>query len=611
MISQSFIQVLLKRIVIVYIIEQIIQLKKSCSYYVACCPFHNEKTPSFSVNQSKQFYHCFGCGKHGNAINFLIEFSGISFVDAVENLAAQAGLPIPHKTVVTPVAERSGFRLGADAAKIDNQEAIEKEQNNQVTRCMIDQLQRATDYYREQLKHATKAILYLKQRGLSGELAARFKIGYAPDGLRNLSQVFTDYDRDESENLLLRNGLIIKSNNGKYYDRFRARIIFPILNQKGQIVGFGGRVIDAKAEPKYLNSPETSLFIKSRELYNLFSARKAIRESGRVLVVEGYMDVVMLSQYGIEYAVATLGTATTPSHIQKLLRQTDEIIFSFDGDNAGKKAAWRALETSLAHLKDGKKISFLFLPEGDDPDSFIRQFGKQSFESLFENAIPLSDLLISGLSSRVNLQSSEGRAALIQIAKPLVQLISAPILKLILVKRLSQLTGINQEALIKIFENKLKNANSQSSKQTENLRLQPISPYHKLIKILLYDPCFVYKLDGDLSFLHNGQPQQAVRALEALVRFYKSLSPPELEAQKIPETLLYFSETIHAEELNKTTELRLGWENEIDLEAEFIGLLSRIKDMQRKERMTVLQNKPLNLLTEQEKRELQQLANSF
>lgn len=607
MISQSFIQELLNRIDIVDVIEQSIPLKKSGSNYVACCPFHNEKTPSFSVNQSKQFYHCFGCGKHGNAINFLIEFSGVSFIDAVENLAAQVGMQVPRNNVASSkVVDRSSSNL---TSVVDAQKSIDKKQDDQILRCMADQLKVAADYYREQLKHATKAISYLKQRGLSGELAARFKIGYAPSGLRNLSQIFIDYDQDESENLLLRNGLIIRSSNGKYYDRFRARIIFPIHNQKGQIVGFGGRVIDAEGEPKYLNSPETPLFIKSQELYNLFSARKAIRESGRVLVVEGYMDVVMLSQYGIDYAVATLGTATTSSHIQKLLRQTDEIIFSFDGDNAGKKAAWRALETSLAHLKDGKKISFLFLPDGDDPDSFIRKFGKQTFESLFEKAIPLSDMLIGELSSRVNLQSSEGRAAVIQIAKPLIQLISAPILKLILIKRLSQLAGVNQEALTKIFENKIKNASVQSSKQIENLRSQPISPYHKLMKILLLAPRFIYKLDQDLSFLFNGTPQQIGRALEALVNFYKSLSSQELETQQIPETLLHFSETTHAEELNKTTELKLGWENEIDLEAEFLGLLSRIKDIQRKERMTVLQNKPLNLLTEQEKKELQQLAN--
>lgn len=607
MISQSFIQELLNRIDIVDVIEQSIPLKKSGSNYVACCPFHNEKTPSFSVNQSKQFYHCFGCGKHGNAINFLIEFSGVSFIDAVENLAAQVGMQVPRNNVASSkVVDRSSSNL---TSVVDDQKSIDKKQDDQILRCMADQLKVAADYYREQLKHATKAISYLKQRGLSGELAARFKIGYAPSGLRNLSQIFIDYDQDESENLLLRNGLIIRSSNGKYYDRFRARIIFPIHNQKGQIVGFGGRVIDAEGEPKYLNSPETPLFIKSQELYNLFSARKAIRESGRVLVVEGYMDVVMLSQYGIDYAVATLGTATTSSHIQKLLRQTDEIIFSFDGDNAGKKAAWRALETSLAHLKDGKKISFLFLPDGDDPDSFIRKFGKQTFESLFEKAIPLSDMLIGELSSRVNLQSSEGRAAVIQIAKPLIQLISAPILKLILIKRLSQLAGVNQEALTKIFENKIKNASVQSSKQIENLRSQPISPYHKLMKILLLAPRFIYKLDQDLSFLFNGTPQQIGRALEALVNFYKSLSSQELETQQIPETLLHFSETTHAEELNKTTELKLGWENEIDLEAEFLGLLSRIKDIQRKERMTVLQNKPLNLLTEQEKKELQQLAN--
>lgn len=605
MISQSFIQDLLNRIDIVDIIDQSVPLKKAGNNYVACCPFHKEKTPSFSVSQSKQFYHCFGCGKHGNAINFLMEYSGKSFIEAVENLAAQVGLQMPNHSAFLVLGDQKNSEL---SVPVDDRMTNEKKNDSQNIQRMIDQLQDVADYYREQLRTSTEAISYLKKRGLSGEIAARFKIGYAPNGPRNLSKVFNDYDQDESINLLLKNGLIIKNRHGKYYDRFRDRIIFPIQNQKGQIIGFGGRVIDTRNEPKYLNSPETPLFIKNRELYHLFSARKAIQEAGRVLVVEGYMDVVMLAQYSIEYVVATLGTATSSSHIQKLLRQTNEIVFSFDGDNAGRKAAWRALEVSLSHLKDGKKISFLFLPDGDDPDSYIRKFGKESFESLVEKAIPLSDLLINELSSRVNLQLSEGRAALIQLAKPLIQLISAPILKLILIKRFSQLAGVGLDELNKIFEGKSIDSPSRSIKQIKSLRIRPISPYQKLIKFLLHDPLFVHKLDWDLSF--NCEPLQIVLVLEALVKFYKSLSPQELANQKIPETLLYFSETVHAEELNKITEIKLEWENEIDLEAEFLGLLTRIKDMQRKERMTILQNKSLDQLTEQEKRELQRLANA-
>jgi DNA primase len=350
-IPKNFIQDLLNRVDIVDVVERYVPLKKAGANYSACCPFHNEKSPSFTVSQSKQFYHCFGCGAHGTAISFVMEYAGLGFVDAVEDLARNAGLTVPHE-------------------RHSNGELPQK-----VAPDLYDVMEAAVHYYREQLKVAPRAIEYLKGRGLSGEIAARFGIGYAPDGWQNLAAAFPDYQAES----LTQTGLVISGDEAKRYDRFRDRIMFPIINVRGQCIGFGGRVLD-KGEPKYLNSPETALFEKGHELYGLFQGQKSIRNLQRVLVVEGYMDVVALAQHGVDYAVATLGTATTPFHIQKLLRLSEHIIFSFDGDKAGQKAAWRALENALPYLQDGKRISFLFLPVEHDPDSFIREFGQLEFE---------------------------------------------------------------------------------------------------------------------------------------------------------------------------------------------------------------------------------------
>ena len=427
MIPQSFIQDLLHRVDIVDVIDRHVKLKKAGANMVACCPFHSEKSPSFTVSQTKQFYHCFGCGAHGTAVGFLMEYSGLGYVEAIKDLAQIVGMTVPEERVgEQPQRRRSEGEDGEDLYEI---------------------MLTAAQFYRSALKNAPRAIDYLKKRGLSGEIAKRFGVGYAPEGWQNLERAFPNYQ----SGTLTTVGLVKQSDEGRRYDIFRDRIMFPIVDVRGNVIGFGGRVLDT-GEPKYLNSPETPLFEKGRELYGLYQARRAIRDAGRVIVVEGYMDVVALAQHGVEYAVATLGTATTPIHVQKLLRQTDEIVYCFDGDNAGRRAAWRALENSLGQLADGKEVRFLFLPQGDDPDSYVRKHGKETFEKVLGEAIPLSKFLLSELSSHVDRNTHEGRAKLLQEAKPLVRQIAAPMLSLMLRKQLAEVTGITQQELDREFQ---------------------------------------------------------------------------------------------------------------------------------------------------------------
>ena len=434
MIPQSFIQDLLARVDIVDVVERYLPLKREGANHVACCPFHNEKSPSFKVSQPKQIYKCFGCGVSGNALGFLMAYNGLEFVEAIKALAEQLGVPVPEEPW------RGGERRSGDA---DDAAA-------DTTARLHEHMREATRFYREQLKLHPKAIDYLKQRGLTGEVASRFAIGFAPPGWQSLEQVFPNYTSPELDQV----GLVVTGESGRRFDFFRNRVMFPILNQRGMIVGFGGRVIDPEDQPKYLNSRETPLFDKGRELYNLFAARRAIREAGRVLVVEGYMDVVGLAQHGVDYAVAALGTATTPTHVQKLLRQTDNVVFSFDGDAAGRRAAWRALENSLAQLVDGKNLSFLFLPQGDDPDSFIRREGREAFEALLAGAMPLSAFLVRELTQQNDLASEEGRARLVRDARPLVtQLQQAPLLGMMLRRRIAELAGIGAADLEQAWRN--------------------------------------------------------------------------------------------------------------------------------------------------------------
>ncbi|SCY64950.1 DNA primase [Nitrosospira sp. Nl5] len=589
MISQSFIQDLLNRVDIVDVIERDVPLKKAGANYAACCPFHNEKTPSFTVTPTKQFYHCFGCGAHGSAIGFMMEYGGLSFVEAVKDLAARVGMQVP-----VPESE-SGSQSRMKQGKPEGEGTESSFQD------LTEVMNVAARFYREQLKYSNSAIAYLKKRGLTGETAARFAIGYAPAGWQNLEQAFPDYAAKASTNPLVEAGLVIE-NDDKRYDRFRDRIMFPILNLKGMIVGFGGRVLQ-QGEPKYLNSPETPLFQKGRELYNLFAARRAIREAGRVIVVEGYMDVMALSQHGIEYAVAALGTATTPYHVQKLLRQTDNVVFCFDGDNAGRKAAWRALEDSLAQLVDGKNIGFLFLPEGEDPDSYVRNFGKEAFEELLKQTLPLSVFLFRELSARVDLASSEGRAKLVQDAKPLLARVAAPGLALMLLKRLAEISGTTQRELEDLL--KIRRVSSSLSRERAP-RPQPASPYRWLIQILLYEPGYVRKLDREL--LTDGREYaEEIAALTALVEFIDT-HPHLGKDTAIPSAITYFHDSPHRMLLQKAEGETLAWDSGIDLEAEFAGALARLREMKRKHCMTRLHSKSLSALTPEEKQELQRLA---
>jgi DNA primase len=396
MIPQTFIQELLARADIVEVVGRAVQLKKAGANYLGLCPFHGEKSPSFTVSPAKQFYHCFGCGVHGSAIGFLMEQQGLSYVEAIENLAQSLGMDVPRERADSP-AQKAAPGL-------------------------LQVLDIAAAFYRSRLRDAPQAIAYLKQRGLSGETAKKFGIGYAPEAWRGLEAAVADYEQEE----LVSAGLVIQGDaddanaRKKRYDRFRDRVMFPIRNPRGQVIGFGGRVMGS-GEPKYLNSPETPLFVKGRELYGLFEGRDAIRKANLVLVVEGYMDVVMLAQHGVGNAVATLGTATTELHIQKMLRLVDRVVFCFDGDKAGRKAAWRALEAALAQLADAKRFDFLFLPAEHDPDSFVREYGQEAFEQALAEALPLSTVLVEGLTQRTDLATPEGRAQLQALAKPLMQ----------------------------------------------------------------------------------------------------------------------------------------------------------------------------------------------
>lgn len=485
MIPQSFIQDLLNRVDISEIIGRHVQLKKAGANLVGLCPFHNEKSPSFTVSPTKQFFHCFGCGVHGSAIGFLMEHSGLSYVEAIQDLAQSIGMSVPQSS---PTSHK--------------QETPTRSQS------LFETMARACDYYRQQLKITPHAVQYLKNRGLSGEIAAHFGLGYAPEGWQNLAQIFEPYrENAETTASLLAAGLIIEkiseNNETRRYDRFRHRILFPIRNIKGQIIAFGGRVLET-GEPKYLNSPETSLFSKSNELYGLFEARTAIRAKGYVLVTEGYMDVVALAQFGFKNAVATLGTACTATHIQKLLRQTDRIIFAFDGDQAGQRAARRAMETCLPYLHDGKRISFLLLPEQHDPDSFIRTKGIANFELAIENAIPLSQFLLQSVTQGTTLSQPEGRAQALLQAKPLLQAIPANGLRIQIINSLAGLTG-NTPHEIQTLCQLGSNSVTTRSPQHKVKRLPPAPLEKQILRLLLRFPELTAQIDTSIrtAFIQN------------------------------------------------------------------------------------------------------------
>lgn len=430
MIPSDFVDELLQKVDIVDVVDEAVPLKKGGQNYLACCPFHKEKTASFTVSPSKQFYHCFSCGAHGSAIGFMMEYHGLSFIDAVERLAERVGLHVPH---------------------VNNGPAIDpaiKKAKQEKKLALQDTTRIAADYYAQQLPKHPRASAYVTKRGLNANTIEQYQIGYVPDAWQALQDAFK---QDYVNPLLEEAGLVI-AKEGKRYDRFRDRLMFPIRNASGQVIGFGGRVLD-KGEPKYLNSPETPLFDKGSELYGLFEGKAAIKQAERVLVVEGYMDVVALAQHGVGYAVATLGTATSATHIKTLMRHSDKLYFCFDGDSAGHKAAWRALENALPLLKDDKTLSFLFLPDGEDPDSYINQHGKQSFETLLiEKSQPLSEYLFAKLCAPLDLNQREHQARLAQQASSLIEQVkNAPALTLLMKQNLMRLTGLDRHDLASLM----------------------------------------------------------------------------------------------------------------------------------------------------------------
>lgn len=475
MIPPSFIQDLLNRVDVVDVVGNYVQLKKGGANFMGLCPFHNEKSPSFTVSPSKQFYHCFGCGAHGTAIGFLIEYSGLNFVEAVKQLAEGVGMTVPDDDDRIPPAQRA--------------------QAHAKSLALSEVMTRASDFYRKQLREAPEAIAYLKKRGLSGEIAARFGIGFAPEGWDSLRAVFPNYE-DEA---LVEAGLLIaheadEERGARRYDRFRNRIMFPIRNTKGQVIGFGGRVMDG-GEPKYLNSPETPLFQKGSELYGLFEARQAIRDAGYALVTEGYMDVVALAQLGFPQAVATLGTACTATHVQKLVRQTDHVIFSFDGDAAGRRAARRALEASLPHAADNRNIGFLFLPPEHDPDSYVREFGAEAFAQEISHAMPLSQFLLNSAATDCDLTTAEGRARMQHEARPLLQAMPATALRLQVIRGLAKMTQSSPEEIEGLYGLQTHAARPQKRASGRVPRTAPVELERQAMRILMAQPALVAELD--------------------------------------------------------------------------------------------------------------------
>ncbi|MBO1923867.1 DNA primase [Thiomicrorhabdus sp. 6S3-12] len=473
-IPKSFIESVLARADLVQVIGQRVPLKKAGATYKACCPFHDEKTPSFNVNPQKQFYHCFGCGASGDAITFLMEYDGLSFVEAVETLAAMYGMPVPRE-------------------QLSPQKRQEEQQRQQKQRDLYDVMQMAARFYRMQLRdhpQSEQAKNYLKKRGLTPEIAKEFKIGYAPPGWDSLMK---GLKADASlQKQLIEAGMLVQKEGGKIYDRFRERIMFPIRDGRGRYIAFGGRILD-QGQPKYLNSPETPIFHKSNTLYGLYEMRQSRVPVERILVVEGYMDVVALAQFGIRNAVATLGTATTQEHLELLFRQVNEVVFCFDGDEAGVKAAWKALDITLPMMEGQRMAKFLFLPHGEDPDSMVRKEGVEAFERRVDQAYLLSDFLLNGLQSRLggDVQSVEGGQRFVALAEPYIKN-ARGVVQIKLLERVADLVGMKDWVLGQQIG--VRSGSSQNRGQAKNARQQALpmpkvlSVPLKIVRVLLKNP---------------------------------------------------------------------------------------------------------------------------
>jgi DNA primase len=553
-IPQSFIDDLLARIDIVDVIEKHVPLKKTGSNYSARCPFHNEKSPSFSVSARKQFYYCFGCGANGNALGFLMNYDKQTFIEAIENLAQQVGMTVPMDNTRVATEDR---------------------------RPLYDILQQACDFYQQQLRQhsaAQQVIDYLKNRGLTGKIAKFFELGFAPEGWNNLQQHLNAF----TDNQLLEAGVLVRNDDGKCYDRFRNRLMFPIRDRQGRVIGFGGRVLD-DSQPKYLNSPETPIFHKGSELYGLYEALRANNHLDQLIVVEGYMDVIALVQNDVTNAVATLGTATTRQNAERLFRQVNHVIFCFDGDNAGRTAAWRALENILPLLEDGYNVDFMFLPETEDPDSFIRKNGTDAFKAQIKKALPLSKFLLQHLSANVDLNALDGRARLIKEAESYVKQIPGIIFQQLLLTELAQQTQTSAEELRPLFGltplTRTKPINTNSKAKTDKA---PTSLMQQALSIIVQYPNLVKNLANPTNYHGLDLP-----GADLLNRLLIQLAQSELSTGAL---LGHFSDPQEQQLLAKLAAREIIIPND-NLPTELTEILNRLIRLDTEQKLSNLQEK--------------------
>ena len=577
LIPQDFIDDLIARADIIEVVGRRVQLKKAGREFKACCPFHDEKTPSFTVSPGKGFYHCFGCGAHGTAIGFLMEFDHMSFVEAIESLAASMGVDVPRSDSDKP------------ARRYDE---------------LFSLLDSVARHWQACLKDAPAAIEYVKQRGIDGSTAKRFGIGYAPDGWSNVLDKFGK--SEEATEKLLATGLIIRKDNGQHYDRFRDRIMFPIRDARGRTIAYGGRTL-GDGEPKYLNSPETVLFHKGRELYGLYEARQALRSIEQLVVVEGYMDAVALARHGIDFAVATLGTATTPDHLNRLFRLTENVCFAFDGDRAGRKAAWRALENALPLIREGRQIRFMFLPEGPDPDSYVNEFGTDAFLKALDEGLALSEFLIQELAGQVDMNTVDGRARLAELARPLVNKIPAGVYRELLIESLAETVGLTAAKLEKMLgsdSSGARNVNFHSGLPRARSRKKVAAGQPSVIRhsitLVLNEPQSCLKLDIEKLAGLNRPGAELLRTLIETVQ-----AEPNITTAGILERYRHDDEGRH---LGKLVASEMPLDDDFDAAAELAECMDQLALAGRKERVDFLIEKQrVSGLSDDEKTELRQL----
>ena len=581
-IPRQFIDDLLARADIVDVVDSRVPLKKAGKNYQACCPFHNEKSPSFTVSQDKQFYHCFGCGEHGNAISFLMEFDRLDFVDAIEELANHCGIEVVREENNTSPAEHRR-----------QQEVYQQKQDD------YELMNQISHFYQQQLKVSADkevAVNYLKGRGLSGEVVKRFSIGYISEAWDGMMKAYSR--NGQANQQLVDLGMAIQGDKSRPYDRFRGRIMFPIRDKRGRVIGFGGRVLGDE-KPKYLNSPETRVYHKGHELYGLYEAKQANKNLKRLVVVEGYMDVVALAQHGVDYAVASLGTATTTEQLQTMFRTVKEVICCYDGDRAGRDAAWRAMENALPLIRDGFSLKFVFVPDGEDPDSLIRKEGQQAFEKIIDEAMPLSKFLFEQLMIQVDMSSSEGRAAFVESFKPLLVKLPDSVLKDGIINDVANNFGTGSEQFLTKFRKTVTGIGTIKKPKVST----KVTPVRLAIALLLEHPHIVKALE-DISALQS----LTIPGVDLLTQLLELCQ--QNPAIKTAQLLEYFRDTEQGKQLAKL----MCWQHHIEAEAAqdvFLDSIEKLlNDFVEQRAEFLLQKARTGQMSQQEKQELQAILNA-